>query len=115
MKLIVLISVLIMSINAPQAGTYTGEIAIILTATKFDNKVYVQTKGDFYKSQKSCSKNKYYAFAFDGTTPIGKNFLSLLTSALTTNTEVVLQGEDICNESSSSKVETLTSLQLKAK
>ena len=61
------------SINAPKAGAYIGEIAIILTATKFDNKVYVQTKGDFYKSKKSCSKNKYYAFAFDGTTPIGKN------------------------------------------
>lgn len=69
MKFILLISMLIMSsINAPQAGTYTGKIAIRLTATKFDNNVYVQTKGDFYKSQKSGSKNKYYAFAFDGTT-----------------------------------------------
>ena len=116
MKFIALISVLIMSsINIAQAGAYTGEIEIILTAKKYDNKVYIKTKNNFNKPQKSCSKNKRYAFAFDGTTSIGKNFLLLLTSALTTNTEVILEGENICNESSSGTVETLTSLKLKAK
>ena len=116
MKFIALISVLIISsTNTIQAGTYTGGIESIITATHFDNKVYVQTKDAFYKTPKSCSKDKRYAFAFDGTTDLGRNFLALLTSALTTGTQVFLQGNDNCKISKSGTVEKLTTLQLKAK
>lgn len=116
MKFIALISVLIISsIELSQAGNYTGRVDSIITATMFDNKVYVQTLDEFHKTPKSCSTNKRYAFAFDGTTAIGKNFLMLLTSALTSGNEVYLQGDDNCKISKAGTVENLTTLQLKAK
>lgn len=97
------------------AGKYIGQLDSIITATKFDNKVYIQTKDFFYKEPGSCSTDKKYAFSFDGNTPLGKNMLTLITSALTTGSVVFLQGDDSCKTSASGAVETLTLLQLKAK
>lgn len=113
-KFIALTSMLILSTSA-SAGTYTGLIDSIITATHFDNKIYIKTHDPFFKTPKSCSVDKRYAFAFDGNTELGRNFLAMLTSALTTGSPVYLQGNDNCKISTSGTVEKLTTLQLRAK
>lgn len=116
LKRIMILSFLMVIVpDFAHAGKYIGQLDSIITATKFDNKVYIKTKGSFYKKSGSCSTDKIYAFSFDGNTPLGKNFLTLLASALTSGSIVFLQGDDRCEASVSGTVETLNLLQLKGK
>ena len=73
-----------------QASTYTGTVTEILMGVPYGNAIIIKVDGS--PVQSGCHTNPGYNYAFDASTAVGKNMLSSILVAFSTQKVVTFYG-----------------------
>lgn len=111
MKLIIPLILILISTPSVASIVKTAKVKKILAGEVYGNVVFLKVEPK-PESTPDCQKNPTFSYAFNPTTDVGQVTLSLVLTAYASQSEVYIDGYDIC-DNNSANVENLKQFELK--